>query len=78
MLSDFGISRALVESGTVSGTRSLRGTMRWMAAELIVPTSSSEADGGDCQLHTKETDVWAFGMVIYVNEQHSLMQKPSR
>ena len=44
MLSDFSISCALVESGTVSGTRSLRGTMRWMAAELIVPTSSSEAD----------------------------------
>jgi serine/threonine protein kinase len=64
MLTDFGISRILIESKTFTGTNSLKGNVRWMAAELLdwkLHDSQPEH-----QFHTKATDVWAFGMVLYV------------
>ena len=63
MLSDFGVSRLLVNSMTVAGTSSLKGVMRWMAPELILPNEESQMKHS---FHTKATDVWAFGMVVYV------------
>lgn len=70
VLTDFGISRVLGESGTLGGTTSLKGSTRWMAAELMNLSPSTtgpiNGDGNNNQLHTKETDIWAFGMVIYV------------
>ena len=60
VLSDFGLSRLLVNSMTVVGTMSLKGVTRWMAPELIEPGVTRHA------CHTKATDVWAFGMVTYV------------
>lgn len=39
---------------------SLRGTVRWMAVELFLSGESKEP------VHSKETDVWAFGMVLNV------------
>ena len=65
ILCDFGVSRVLVENGTLAGTSTLKGCYRWMAIELI---SSAEAEQGDGnrQPYTKESDVWAFGMVTYV------------
>ena len=68
MLSDFGVSRLLVNSKTVIGTTSLKGVMRWMAPELIEPDEEDEMeDRTRHACHTKATDVWAFGMVIYVS-----------
>jgi serine/threonine protein kinase len=61
VLSDFGISRLLIDSVTIAGTTSLKGNARWMAPELIIPPV-----GSPDQLHTKATDVWAFGMIVYV------------
>lgn len=63
VLSDFGVSRLLVNSKTVIGTTALKGVMRWMAPELIEPDEEVETRHA---CHTKATDVWAFGMVIYV------------
>lgn len=39
------------------------GTVRWMAVELLAPKPATSEDGK----HTKQTDVWAYGMVIYVS-----------
>ena len=44
---------------TTSG--SLKGTIPWLAIEFLKP--------GKLQYrHTKETDVWAFGMTIFVSK----------
>ena len=68
MLSDFGVSRLLVNSMTVAGTSSLKGVMRWMAPELILPNEEIQMKHA---CHTKATDVWAFGMVVYVSGMDS-------
>ena len=68
MLSDFGVSRLLVNSITVAGTLSLKGVMRWMAPELILPNEEIQMKHS---FHTKATDVWAFGMVTYVRAMRS-------
>ena len=61
VLSDFGLSRLQMNSVTITGTSKLGGNVRWMAPELI------QAPGGSPnQMHTKATDVWAFGMITYV------------
>ncbi|KAL5501769.1 hypothetical protein ACEPAH_9029 [Sanghuangporus vaninii] len=63
LICDFGISRMLdpTQSGYVSTTctDSPRGTIRWMAPELLASEEDVEAN------HSKETDVWAYGMVLY-------------
>lgn len=51
----------LAASQTLSGsstTEKLKGSIRWMAYEFF-------ADGQT--EHTKETDIWAFGMTAYVS-----------
>lgn len=55
-LSDFGLGRLLEVSGFT--TKQVGGTCRWMAYELIYD------DGEQPAQHTRETDVWAFGMTI--------------
>ena len=70
MLSDFGVSRLLVNSMTVAGTSTLRGVMRWMAPELVIPDDEVLMKHS---CHTKATDVWAFGMVVYVRTVCSAM-----
>ena len=69
MLCDFGVSRLLVNSRTVAGTSTLKGVMRWMAPELMEPGEEEGETRHSC--HTKATDVWAFGMVIYVRMMRS-------
>ena len=63
VLSDFGISRLLINSVTIAGTTSIKGNMRWMAPELLIPEEGVVLEHS---CHTKATDVWAFGMVVYV------------
>lgn len=65
ILCDFGVSRILVENGTLAGTSTLKGCYRWMAIELINSAEAEQGDGNR-QLYTKESDVWAFGMITYV------------
>ncbi|KAL5498961.1 hypothetical protein ACEPAH_1479 [Sanghuangporus vaninii] len=59
LICDFGISRILSHSLSNGGTSSasLKGSARWMAPELF----NIEIDAH----HTKETDMWAFGMTVY-------------
>lgn len=61
LICDFGISRMLNSSLSITGssTGALRGSARWMAPELF-----DIMVGNAC--HTKETDVWAFGMTVFV------------
>lgn len=62
LLADFGLSLALSQSQYTSGTTATttKGTVRWMAIELLVPN-----DSGIPTKHDEKSDVWAFGMVIY-------------
>ncbi|KLO13914.1 kinase-like protein, partial [Schizopora paradoxa] len=61
LLTDFGLSTIIRQSQSTTQSASvnhLESAVRWMAVELL-----------DCESHgeyTKETDVWAFGMVAYV------------
>jgi ephrin-A len=71
LLSDFGVSRIVIESGTITGTTTMRGNTRYMAPELL----GRQAAELDHQFHTKESDVWAFGMVFYVSEPSSLVRE---
>jgi serine/threonine protein kinase len=64
MLSDFGVSRVMVASQVVTESTSFKGSTRWMAPELFLP--SDETLGRITVTANKKTDVWAFGMTIYV------------
>lgn len=61
---DFGISRMLAASQTIGATSTqtggVRGSVRWMAPELILPSESPV-------IHSTQTDIWAFGMTVYVS-----------
>lgn len=60
-LSDFGISRMLESRGTT--TKTIGGTVRWMARELILPDEDEEDDCAAAPV-TCQTDVWSFGMTV--------------
>ena len=60
LICDFGISRIFYSSITITATTTgaIRGSMRWMAPELIETTGN--------ELPTKASDIWAFGMLVLV------------
>ncbi|KLO13879.1 kinase-like protein [Schizopora paradoxa] len=62
LIADFGLSLALSYSQSTMGytTTTTNGTLRWMAIELLSPASGEEPSK-----HNKDSDMWAFGMVIY-------------
>ena len=62
LLCDFGISRILEKTATypishTTVTGGLRGTVRYMSKELLSENGS----------HTESSDIWAFGMTVYVS-----------
>ncbi|KAL5523312.1 hypothetical protein ACEPAF_1579 [Sanghuangporus sanghuang] len=60
---DFGCSRMLAASRSLANMSSgIRGTFRYLAYELLATPASG---GQTTARHTKETDVWAFGMTVY-------------
>jgi len=65
-LADFGLTTIIDEStaGTNTGGHGLRGTIRWMAPELLHPDEFGFPD--DCQklLPSKGTDIYALGMTV--------------
>ncbi len=64
VLTDFGGSRMdSLSSGYSSSGCRVSGTLRWQAVELFPPPV--DGDGPPPQ-HTFETDIWAFGMTVYV------------
>lgn len=58
-ISDFGLSRILEVTGFT--TKSVGGTCRWMAQELIAPADDEEESTPRV---TTESDVWAFAMTV--------------
>ena len=63
LIADFGSAHLAQMAGLVSATANHCGTTRYMAIELI---------RGDESLPTKSSDVWAFGMLIYVRKVPTL------
>ena len=61
-LTDFGTAQLLIKAGVVAGPRLSNGSVRWSAPELLALTDEAHAH----EIYTKASDVWAFGMVIYV------------
>lgn len=47
-------TQSFIESGTYEN---LKKTTRWLAPELLEPNA----------MHTKASDIWAFGMTVYVS-----------
>lgn len=72
MLTDFGISRASFYTSEMFRTShyyGVKGTSAWMAYELLEFLECSKENSAACYAPfkcTKESDMWAFGMVIYV------------
>ena len=60
-LADFGLLTSVSEFLTTSGSPMMGGSVRWMSPELIDP----EQFGLEDSRPTKESDCYAFGMVIY-------------
>ena len=64
LICDFGSSRMIAASRSLANLSSgLKGTPRYLAYELLVAPESSD---GRLSGHTMKSDVWAFGMTIYV------------
>ena len=59
LICDFGCSRMLAASRTLAQlTSDLKGTSSYLSYELVTER---------CMGHTKQSDVWAFGMTIFVS-----------
>ena len=69
LLADFGLSLALNASMTFAAhTSTVKGSARWMSVELLsVRDDEVEDTSNDYGSPTQESDVWAFGMIIYVS-----------
>ncbi|TDL14288.1 kinase-like protein [Rickenella mellea] len=68
LVTDFGITRLLVVTHTIQDIKELMRRVRWMAIELVKPRSQSTDNTNpstNVAEQTKESDVWAFGMVVY-------------
>ncbi len=61
LLTDFGISQ-MTSLSTVYSSDTVKGSGRWQAIEFF----SFREEDDPPPLHTIATDVWAFGMTIYV------------
>lgn len=71
-ITDFGQSRSFNYSEPCLKTtiyNRMKGTCRWLARELVEPLTSDDDDA--ILVCTKESDVWAFGMVLYVSNFRS-------
>jgi serine/threonine protein kinase len=65
MLTDFGVSRVIATSNVTTDTTSFKGSTRWMAPELL---EFDETRAHEPVQSDEKTDIWAFGMTIYVSK----------
>ena len=74
LICDFGCARMADASQSFANfTSGIKGTQRYLAYELLVALSlSTEGSSG----HTPKTDVWAFGMTVFVSRNAEFF--PSR
>lgn len=59
----------LAASSTLAGettAEKMKGTLRWLAFEFFEPKKGQTE-------HTKESDVWAFGMTAYVSGHYDVL-----
>ena len=65
-LADFGLAVVIDESTTegVADSRGMRGTVRWMAPELLLPERFGFTGKFLNQLPSISTDIYAIGMII--------------
>lgn len=60
MICDFGTARMLMSSLTLANlTGTSKGTLLFLAPELF-----------EGEMHSEKSDVWAFGMTVYVRIDH--------
>lgn len=60
LLADFGLSHLMFATSTNEpATDAGKGDVRWQAPELVIPSEDFITPE---EIHTKESDVWAFGM----------------
>ena len=65
LIMDFGISHLISSTQTVeTATAAGKGSLRWQARELLADDGFQQ-DGA--VHHSKESDIWAFGMTCLVN-----------
>ena len=64
LITDFGNSRTISSGRPTKDEQTTTGSLRWMAKELLEPKVYDSREPG---VHTKPTDMWAFGMVILVS-----------
>ncbi|KAI5115408.1 hypothetical protein M0805_001221 [Coniferiporia weirii] len=69
VICDFGLSRAVNLIGNIPVPDTAVGSIRWLSYELL-------AKNGKYAEHTKESDVWAFGMTVYelLTKEHPYAQ----
>jgi serine/threonine protein kinase len=60
-LTDFGLATLAYYTASFTGTSSVRGTLRWMAPELL----SAESPDADAGRPSVSADVYALAMVIW-------------
>ena len=72
LICDFGISRWIEDPAPIGNTPSgLVGSLRWMAVEIVeMNWNNTDAEFPE-QSNTVASDVWSFGMVIYVDFSQS-------
>lgn len=65
-LADFGLATVIDEStaGSTSNNRGMRGTLRWMAPEIMYPEKFGFTHEPKKRLPSKSTDIYALGMTI--------------
>ena len=66
MLADFGLTAVIDESaaGSVIDNNGIRGTLRWMAPELMYPDGFGFTKECQIRLPSRGTDIYALGMTI--------------
>ena len=66
MLADFGLTAVIDESaaGSVIDNNGIRGTLRWMAPELMYPDGFGFTEECQIRLPSRGTDIYALGMTI--------------
>jgi serine/threonine protein kinase len=76
-LADFGLAVVIDEStaGSAANTRGVRGTIRWMAPELMYPEKFGFTGEDRKRLPSRSTDTYALGMTIL---EVSAFTSPSR
>ena len=64
----FEIIGAIAGGGTITGEASLKGTLRWTPVELIGNSEHDIKGNKRHRVHTRESNVWSFGMTVHVSK----------